>query len=463
MNNYTCPTCSKTTEIPYTKLQPVSFSCPFCLSVASINNGVLTNIGEFKTEINNNYTFIGEKIIFQSKTYHVVGISTKKDTANHTKWNEYIVVDYDGNLFFLSHGSDFNSYLKEFPFPSISNDVNEGKPFKHNNVNYTFDFFQYAVTDSAQGIFFNSITTEAYLRTYKAEYSESKFISVEKYDDKTEAFEGNYLNSYSFKSLFKQQRELRYLRNNVIKNIALFFALLSFILGILHYVVNYNNVNSYSTQSYVTRNHNVDEIVTNSFKITGDDQKLKLDFISEVDKKDVNVAVSLVNEKTNEHLRGGSFIHFFNSSNQASGNQITFCHLNEGDYHFVFSYSQTGTDLNQNYSIDYKTTVGGVSQVSLYIFIAICALVGYLYFETIKNNLKIEETQTFNALLNYNNKTIIFLGFGIIAAFLVANFYFISNYDCNADIKNKELENTTYTGSRNHYVYRTFSSSGSHK
>lgn len=463
MKNYTCPTCSKTTEIPHTKLQPISFSCPFCLSVASIENGVLTNIGKFKNEIDNNYTFIGEKIIFHSKTYHVVGISTKKDTSNHTKWNEYIVVDYDGNLFFLSHGSDFNSYLTEFSFPTISNAVNEGKPFSHKKTTYTFDFFQYAITDSAQGIFFNNITTEAYLRTYKAEYSETKFISVEKYDENTEAFEGNYLDNYSFKSLFEKQREQRYLKNNVIKNIVLFFAILSFILGILHYVINYNNVNSYNYSSYIEMNQHVNEIVSNSFKITGNDQKLKLDFISEVDKKDINVAVSLVNEKTNEHLRGGNFIHFFNSSNQASGNQITFCHLNEGDYHLVFTYNEIGTDLNQKYTIDYKITVGGVSLIWLYIFIGICIFIGYIYFETIKNNLKIKETQTFNALLKYNHNTIIYLGIGIIAAYITANFLFVSNYNCNSNIENKQLENATYTGSRSHYVYRTYSNSGSHK
>lgn len=463
MKNYTCPTCSKTTEIPHTKLQPVSFSCPFCLSVASINNGVLTNIGRFKNEIDNNYTFIGEKIVFQSKTYHVVGISTKKDTSDNTKWNEYIVVDYDGNLFFLSHGSDFNSYLKEFDFSTISNDVNEGKPFKRKKTTYVFDFFQYAVTDSAQGIFFNNITTEAYLRTYSGEYDDTKFISVEKYDEKTEAFEGNYINNPAFKSLFSKLREEKYLKNNVIKNIALFFALVSFIMGILHFALNYNNVNSYNYSAYIEKNQHVNEIVTNSFKITGNDQKLKLDFISEVDKKDINVAVSLVNEKTNEHLRGGNFIHFFNSSNQASGNQITFCHLNEGDYHLVFTYNEIGTDSNQKYAIDYKITVGGVTQIWLYIFIGICIFIGYIYFETIKNNLKIKETQTFNALLKHNHNTIIYLGIGIIAAYVTVNFFFVSNYNCNSNIENKQLENATYTGSRSHYVYRTYSSSGSHK
>lgn len=463
MRNYRCPICSKTTEIPHTKLQPVSFSCPFCLSVANINNGVLSNIGKFTREVENNYTFIGEKIIFQSKTYHVVGISTKKDTSTKEKWNEYIVVDYDGNLFFLSHGSDFNSYLKEFSFSTIAHNVNEGKTFKHNKTSYSFDFFQYAVTESAQGIFFNNITTEAYLRTYKAEYSETKFVSVEKYDEKTEAFEGNYLDSYSFKSLFEKQREQRYLKNNVIKNIVLFFAILSFILGVLHYVVNYNNVNSYSYESYITRNNFVKEIVSDSFKIKGNDQKLKLDFISEVDKKDINVIVSLVNEKTNEHFNGGSFIHFFNSKNLASGNQITFCHLNEGDYHLVFTFNEIETELNKNYAIDYKITVGGVSLINLYIFIGICFFAGYIYFEGIKNNLKIKETQTFNALLSYNNKTILFLAAGIIVAFFISNYYFVSNKNCDSNLENRSLENATYTGSRSHFIYQTYSNSGSHK
>ncbi|WP_177761429.1 DUF4178 domain-containing protein [Flavobacterium sp. I3-2] len=463
MRNYRCPICSKITELPLTKLHPKTFSCPSCLTISKINNYELKFIGQFKEEIENNYTFIGEKIIFQSKTYHVVGISTKRDTSTHEKWNEYIVVDYDGDLFFLSHGSDFNSYLKEFPFKEIENAVTNGRPLSYKTNTYKFDFHQYAETISAQGLFFNNIKSQAFLRTYYNETNDNQFISVEEYDKKTEAFEGNYINSYTFKSLFEKQREQRYLKNNVIKNIVLFFAILSFILGILHYVVNYNNVNSYSYDSYITRNNFVKEIVSDSFKIKGNDQKLKLDFISEVDKKDINVIVSLVNEKTNEHFNGGSFIHFFNSKNLASGNQITFCLLNEGDYHLVFTFNEIGTELNKNYAIDYKITVGGVSLINLYIFIGICFFAGYIYFEGIKNNLKIKETQTFNALLSYNNKTILFLAAGIIVAFLISNYYFVSNKNCNSNLENKSLENATYTGSRSHFIYQTYSNSGSHK
>ena len=100
MKKYICPTCSKSTEIPNTKLEPISFCCPFCLSISKITNGKLSYVTKFKNEIHNNYTFIGEKITFKSKTYHVVGISTKQDTASKTKWNEYIVANYNGDLFF---------------------------------------------------------------------------------------------------------------------------------------------------------------------------------------------------------------------------------------------------------------------------------------------------------------------------------------------------------------------------
>lgn len=462
---YQCSNCLKTTELAYTKLRPQTFACPDCFSVSFINESTTEYAGKLNGKFKNVYAELNETIVYKGKTYYIVGICTKTEKGSYVDWNEYILSDYDGNLIFLAHGSDFNSFLEEVELtPAMQEQLKVGGTINYKTSGYDFDFAQYAQTVAAKGIFFNKIFEESYNRTFQNTYYDTKFLSVEKYNDVTEVFHGEYLNKTSFRKLFVKEREVLYNNNSALKNLTLFFALISLVMGLLHFVLNYNNIDSFTYKnSIVKTNTTVSQFISAPFKVVGNDKKVKLSFISEVQNDLVTLDVSLVNQKTNATYVTETFKHFANIQNHASGNEITFCDVDAGTYHLAFHYSAPTNMLATNYDVDYTIKIGGVSNAWLYIAVILAFLVGYLYYTSIVNRNHIKNVLNFNDMLRYNNHEVFKYAIGIIVVYMIGNFLFISNYTCNSSKVNTELENASYTGNRTHFISRTYSSGASHK
>lgn len=463
---YQCSNCHGVTKIAYTKLKPQTFACPLCSSISRIDSDKTEYIGKITGSFKDVYASLNETVTYSGRTYHIVGISTKQEKGSYVSWNEYILADKNGDLIFLSHGSDFNSYLTEIPLTSeMAEQAKLGGTLKHKGSSYDFDFAQYALPIAAHGVFFNNILEESYNRTFQHNYNQSQFLSVEKYGNITEIFFGEYLNKTSFRKLFIKERESIYKNNNVLKNLVLFFALISLIIGGLHYALNYNNIDMVTyTNNIVKANSTSSQFISTPFTVNGHDKKVKLSFVSEVKDPDIALNVSLVNEKTNTTHLTETFKHFNNSQNYASGNEVTFCGVDNGTYHLAFHYSTNVAKVENSYDVDYKIIVGGVSQVWLYISIIISLAVAFLYYNSIINRNHINELQDFKNVYKYKNYEVLKYAGLILALYIIGNYLFVSNLTCNSSKVNTELENATYTGNRVHYVARTFSSSGaSHK
>ena len=463
---YQCANCHSVTEIAYTKLKPQTFACPVCSSISKINETTTEYAGKIIGSFKDVYASLNEIVTYNGRTYHIVGISTKQEKGSYVSWNEYILADKNGDLIFLSHGSDFNSFLTEVPLTEeIAEQAKLGGTLKYRGSAYDFDFAQYALPVAAHGIFFNNILEESYNRTFQHNYNQSQFLSVEKYGDVTEIFFGEYLNKTSFRKLFVKERESIYKNNNVLKNLVLFAALIALVIGGLHYVLNYNNINSSSyTNSIVKANSTSSQFISPPFKVNGDDKKVKLSFISEVTDPDITLNVSLVNEKTNATHLTETFKHFNNSQNHASGNEVTFCGIDNGSYHLAFHYNFYAYKTENSYDIDYKITIGGVSQVWLYISVIITLGLAFAYYFTVINRNHANELQNFSNVYKYKNYEALKYAGIILGLYIFGNYMFISNLTCNSSKVNTELENANYTGNRVHYIARTYSSSGaSHK
>jgi len=462
-NNYRCLKCGHATTLPQTKLKPETFSCPECKSIFDITDGyTLVYKGSFKGDLNNNYAKLGELITYNKKEYHIVGISTKKENKSHVKWNEYIVADASGDLFFLSHGSDFYSFLQEIQDQEVLNASKSSGTIKYKSTNYAFAFESIAETYCAAGLFFNNIFSNVRAKTYDEVNEGYKFLSIENYGPKTETFSGTYLDKGSFKKLFKSQRELSYLKSNTTKNIVLLFALLSLVIGLLHYLLNFNHTDSVSYTSMLTKQPNQYEFVkSGSYKVLKDNQKVTVEFVSETINGNTALNVGLVNEKTNEtHIVQG-VKHFYNSKNFASSNKVQFCEINKGSYHLVFSSNLSDQSQN-NIDIDYRLTIGGTSQTWLYISLALLVVALLIYNYGILENSDFKQLQTFPSLIKYKNYEPLKISALIIICFCIGNYFFISNKNCSNSINTSQLEDATYTGTRTHFIHRTYSS-GSHK
>lgn len=463
---YQCANCHSVTEIAYTKLKPQTFACPVCSSISKINETTTEYAGKITGSFKDIYASLNEIVTYNGRTYHIVGISTKQEKGSYVSWNEYILADTNGDLIFLSHGSDFNSYLTEVPLTAeMAEQAKLGGTLKYKGSGYDFDFAQYALPVAAHGVFFNNILEESYNRTFQHNYNQSQFLSVEKYGDVTEIFFGEYLNKTSFRKLFIKERESIYKNNNVLKNLVLFFALICLVIGGLHYALNYNNVDMVTyTNSIVKANSTSSQFISPPFDVKGEDKKVKLSFVSEVTDPNIALNVSLVNEKTNATHLTETFKHFNNTQNYASGNEVTFCGVDNGSYHLAFHYTANINKPENSYDVDYKITVGGVSQVWLYVSIIITLAAAFFYYYTIVNRNHVNELQNFKDLFTYKNYEPLKYAGIILGLYIFGNYMFISNLTCNSSKVNTELENATYTGNRVHYIARTYSSSGaSHK
>ena len=461
--SYLCSECGTETNLPFTQLNPQTFTCPSCKSIFDIKlDRTLHFKGKFTGDFYKNFAQLGEVINYKNKKYHVVGISTKKEKNGHEKWNEYIVVDQTGDLFFLSHGNDFFSFLQEINFKEIENDVVSSKPINFLGKNYEYEFESTAETFCASGLFFNDINDNVRALTFEERYEGENFISVEYYSNKTEAFKGTYLEENSFKKLFATQREINYTKSNVSKNIALLFAFIGLTLVILQYVLNSNHTSSTTYTGMLVKEPNHHEFVkSGSYEVAKDNQKVTVEFVSETLNGNTSLNVALVNEKTNEtHLIQG-VKHFFNSKNYASSNKVQFCGINKGLYHLVFA-SNLSDQTQNNIDIDYKIQIGGTSLTWLYVSLALLIVIGFIYNYTIVENTDLTKIQKFSDFINHKKKQPLIIALLIIGAFIAGNYMFVSNQNCSNSINTSELENASYTGSRSHYVHRIYSS-GSHK
>lgn len=462
---YQCDYCHSITELAFTQLKPTTFACPQCSSVSKINGVNAEYAGKLTGSFNSIYASLNETITYKGDVYFIVGISTKREKGSYVSWNEYILSSKEGKLIFLAHGNDFNSFLREIAFtPEMEQQSKTGGSLKYERSGYDFDFAQYAEPVAAQGIFFNNILEESYNRTFQNDTHQSRFLSIEKYQDKTEAFFGEYLNKTSFRKLFAKEREILYKANNVLKNILLFAVLISVAVSVLHFLLNYNNLNQVSyTNSIIKNTTTVTQFISPPFEVRGHDKKVKFSFISEVSNPATTVSVSLVNERTNVTYLTETFQHFFNMKNYASGNEITFCNVNEGTYHLAFNYNSTSLNTEHSYDVDYKIMVGGVTLTWLYIIIILLFVLTYFYNQKIVERNDTEKLQSFKDLLIYKNKEALKLGGLILALFIAGNYIFVSNLTCNSSKVNSEIENSTYTGNRVHYISNTYSSGASHK
>ncbi|MEG0915785.1 MAG: DUF4178 domain-containing protein [Myroides sp.] len=463
---YQCANCHSVTEIAYTKLKPQTFACPVCSSISKINETSTEYAGKITGSFKDVYASLNETVTYNGRTYYIVGISTKQEKGSYVSWNEYILADKNGDLIFLSHGSDFNSFLTEIPITTeLAEQAKLGGTLKYKGSGYDFEFAQYALPIAAHGVFFNNILEESYNRTFQHNYNQSQFLSVEKYGDVTEVFFGEYLNKTSFRKLFIKERESIYKNNNVLKNLVLFFALICLVIGGLHYALNYNNVDMVTyTNSIVKANSTSNQFISPPFDVKGYDKKVKLSFVSEVTDPDIALNVSLVNEKTNATHLTETFKHFNNSQNYASGNEVTFCGVDNGSYHLAFHYTANINKPENTYDVDYKIIIGGVSQVWLYVSIIITLAAAFFYYYTIINRNHTNELQDFKNVYKYKNYEPLKYAGIILGLYIFGNYMFISNLTCNSSKVNTELENANYTGNRVHYIARTYSSSGaSHK
>ena len=462
-HTYQCSQCGTATTLPQTKLKPQTFSCPNCKSIFDITeNFALVFKGTFKGDFYKNYANLGELILYKKKEYHIVGISTKKEKNGHEKWNAYIVADANADLFFLSHGSDFYSYLYEIEYHIIANDVNASVPIKLSNAKYSYAFESYAETFCASGLFFNDIFSDVRAMTFEEENEGYNFISVEQYPAKTEAFFGTYLDKGSFKELFASQREINYIKSNASKNIVLLFALLSVAIGILHFVLNNNHTSSTSYTSMLTKEPNQYEFVkSGSYSVDKDDQKVTVEFISETQNGNTSLNVGLVNEKTNEtHIIQG-VKHFYNSKNFASSNKVQFCGINKGTYHLVFS-SNLSDQTQNNIDIDYRLTVGGTSLTWLYVTLALLVVTMLLYNYGMLEKADFKLMQNFPDFIKFKKYQPLKMAAVILVGYCVGNYFFVWNKNCANSINTSQLEDASYTGTRSHFIHRTYSS-GSHK
>lgn len=460
---YLCTSCSESTTIPYTYKSPSTFSCPKCKSIFKIlTDRSLQYIGKFNGDVYDNYTYIGEKINYKGSEFRIVGISTKKSHSGKEKWNEYVAADREGNLKFLSHGVDFHSYLEEFDFKTVENQYINSKPIKYLGDTYHYSFESRATTYCGMGVFFNDISLNVRAVTFEEKDLAQKFLSIEEYSQKTEAFLGYYLEKNKFKSLFLKHREIQYVKSNVTKNIALLFALVSLVIGLLYFVINSNHLTTETYKGMVVKEPNQYEFIkTRSYPVTKDNQKVTIEFISETQSANSLLNIGLVNEKTNEtHLIQG-IIHFHNSKNFASGNIVEFCGIDKGDYHIVFHSNETNQTVN-NIDIDYKISIGGTSLTWLYFTLFILVATTLIYIYLVLEKPKIESLQKFSNLIKYKNYQPLFIALFLIFIYVIGDQWFSSSNYCSNTFKNTQIEDATYSGSRSHYVHRVYSS-GSHK
>lgn len=462
-HNYLCSQCGTETALPYTKLKPETFSCPNCKSIFNINGDFSLSFKDtFKGDFYKNYAKLGELILYKKKEYHIVGISTKKEKNGHEKWNEYIVADTAGDLFFLSHGSDFYSFLQEIEYNTIANDIKASIPIKYAYANYEYTFESYAETFCAAGIFFNDIFSDVRTMTFEEENEGYNFLSVEQYATKTEAFFGTYLDKSSFKELFESQRELSYIQSNATKNIVLLFALVAVFIGVLHYILNSNHTATTSYTGMLTKVPNQHEFVkSGSYNIEKDGQKVTVEFVSETQNGNTALNVALVNEKTNEtHLIQG-VKHFYNSKNYASSNKVQFCGIDKGAYHLVFS-SNLSDQTQNNIDIDFRITIGGTSLTWLYVTLALLVVFMLIYSYGMIDKTELKNIQNFSDFIKFKKYQPLQIAALIIVAYCIGNHFFVSNKNCSNSVNTSQLEDASYTGTRSHYVHRIYSS-GSHK
>lgn len=461
--SYSCSECNTITNLPFTQLSPKTFTCPNCKSIFDIKlDRSLVFKGKFTGNFYRKFAELGEIITYQNTKYHVVGISTKKDVSSFEKWNEYIIANATGDLFFLSHGKDFYSFLQEIDFKLIENDVATSQPIRFESKKYEYEFEATAETFCAEGLFFNDIGDRVRALTFEEAYEGTKFLSVEYYTVKVEAFSGIYLQESSFKKLFSSQREINYTKSNVAKNIALLFALVSVIMGMLHFVLNNNHTDMVSYTGMLTKQPNQHEFVkSGAYIVPKDNQKVTVEFVSETMNAATQLNVALVNEKTNEtHILQG-IKHFYNAKNYASSNKVQFCGINSGSYHLVFASNLSDQSQN-NIDIDFKIQIGGTSLTWFYIALVILVIIGLFYNYIIAERVDLKTIQTFANFLKYKKYQALQIATSMLLFYIIGNYLFVSNQNCSNSINTSELENASYTGSRTHYVHRIYSS-GSHK
>ena len=120
------------------------------------------------------------------------------------------------------------------------------------------------------------------------------------------------------------------------------------------------------------------EFVGESFILNGSTKKLTFNGISESN-SDITVQIRLVNEQTNEVSESTVLNLYNNDKNFASGNNIEFCKISSGTYHFVFvTNSRNSSPID--YSIDYKVVHGGVSFSPLFTIAFILIIILFYYY-----------------------------------------------------------------------------------
>lgn len=462
--NITCGKCNHKQQFDVEVFDYQGYVCPNCHSYFkgdSIEN--FQFVKQFEIPKLKQWPKIAEPIPADSNRFTIITKIQRCDASGELS-NEYVGLAKNDDELYISDGSDFACRLK----PVSPHDIdikNRRAKYKGGSYDLVYEARQKVVY--AEGFVFEDLDQVSTALTYEHRLDEDKFISHETYGYKVECYEGVYVDNSTYFPLFSDYNTYKATVNAASRkfNNLMIFCIIS--IGILFYLLNMGQFGTtlFKFDENFQGNAATNQFVGKTFVLDGKvAKKMILESISEVDKADVSLSLSLVNEKTNTIQSTVNFNHFFNDVNHASAIHVDFCKVDPGDYHIVFETNMR-PDSTQTIKLgeDYKITYGGVSFTPL-TFFCIVLLVVFLYVKskfTEKNIAYFSQKEVFSYfdLLKFKKFGLMYIGIILCMVFFIHYQQNVKN--CDTTMKVNSLEDNTYTGSRSHYFRRTYTDYGS--
>ncbi|MBN9293224.1 MAG: DUF4178 domain-containing protein [Flavobacteriia bacterium] len=446
------------------------FVCPECQELHSFEKEEIIFVGKFKqAEIENPLGIdIGDVFLYNSSKYTITNISKKESMQD--SWWEYGGMNAKNEWYFFSFSDNFKKGvfgLKEFKLPQQF-DLNAAKQqgVRKYRKYFRYDYMYSAKTTFASGIFQYDIREKVTYYPFNCDVeNDSSFLSIESAGKELFGYYGNALTMHDFYNRFENKKDKnKSSYRNYYFNFFNMCVLVLMFFGLIFLGFHYKGLFFDKEVLYESTEVKENSLFVSNYRLK---QKIDLSWIKSSEltidgsvesRTHPVVYFSLISLSKNRMVYSQRVGLNYNSINYASALNILINNLEPGEYELRISANTPKqiiipTDyLEFDVMTDLRFTVGHIIRYTPFVVALIVVIVlFYLMYLRLDRNYKMNKKSTSIDILLMDRYMYIVLF--IFAAFLYTSAEVYNNNYRGANIET--LEDASYIGRSNHYVYKS--------